>query len=356
MNGVNVGPKSIRGELKAACRRLIQFLSEDFGISRRAPSKMPSENQLCVALDSNKAVGIAALRITREVSPFLAADKAPQLVTLNLRDGHGVDYLFKDSGAFFTSENQQRKNRGVVNSGDSLDCADRAPLNKKLDNSHGLFHRSVHVAQRFFAFFRESLGALGAAVALQSVPVLPKLFAFNTAIVAGHFGLSFPRSKPIMDSASAFAAYPAIADLAPSLVQARGGASFLLPTESKRPSNLTADNLPTVCQPLQAGINEREWIVNPCECVAPAFKNITHFDRAHLLVRKVVQYGKAKVCPCGLRLYLLAQRVLKAYFRGLQLNNLSVQPVTELLLGLNLFLNLEQGLVNGLRHSTDIMV
>src|SRR5205807_2476503 len=72
----------------------------------------------------------------------------------------------------------------------------------------------VHASKRRGVVFGEGLTALDASEALKPVPVLTEFLAESLAVVTGHFGLPFLRSKPIMEFWSALRLAPR-ADLAP---------------------------------------------------------------------------------------------------------------------------------------------
>jgi hypothetical protein len=134
--------------------------------------------------------------------------------------------------------------------------------------------------------FGESFTTLTATVALKSVAVFPELFAFGTAIVTGH-GLPFPRSKPIMIFASAFAAYPAIADFAVPSVDA-DGTVFLFTAKRIGPTYIATTNLTLFCKPLKTGVDERQRILYSIERVSPALKRIPYLDSSHGLFPSTV--------------------------------------------------------------------
>ena len=133
--------------------------------------------------------------------------------------------VFQKPFALVANENEQGKNRGVVKAGHTFDRADRASLDKQFKSFGRFLHRGVHAVKRCGMIFSEGLGALAAAIALKAVAVLCKFLAFRLAIVAGHFGLPFCGSKPIMDFRSALRLAPR-ADFARSQFALRAGLSF----------------------------------------------------------------------------------------------------------------------------------
>ncbi|HTX16478.1 MAG TPA: hypothetical protein VMD77_14355 [Candidatus Baltobacteraceae bacterium] len=230
MDCVDIGPKAVRGDLESSRCGFVQFFDKSIRVSRRATAKVPRKNQFCVAFDGDEAVSIAALRVASEIVFFFAADEAPQFIALDFADRNGADSTFEKTFTFFAYQNEQRQNRGVVNSRDALDRADRTALDQQFDNSNCPVQWRVHRAERSSAFLCESLAALAAAEALKSVPVLPKLFAFGTAIVASHvsFSLVFLREKPDNhDLGSDCGLRPPLDSAVPS-VSADGTAFFFL--------------------------------------------------------------------------------------------------------------------------------
>ena len=105
----------------------------------------------------------------------------------------------------------------MVKVSDALDCADRAPLDEKFNRLHRSVERRLHASKRCGVVFGEGLPALDASQALKSVSVFAEFLAADVALVTGHFGLPFPRSKPIIFLESALRLAPR-ADLAPPLV------------------------------------------------------------------------------------------------------------------------------------------
>ena len=97
MNRVHVGLESIRGDLKLPCVASLIF-SVKATVSRGcAPSKVPSQNQLRVALDCDEAIGIPAHGIAGYVALFLASDEAPYFVTLNVLHGETLGCHFQQA-------------------------------------------------------------------------------------------------------------------------------------------------------------------------------------------------------------------------------------------------------------------
>jgi hypothetical protein len=219
---VKVGLEAIRCDLEISRCGPFQLLRKGHRVSRCAPSKVPGKYQLTVALNSDKAIGISAKRITCDVALLFAAGVAPNLIALNIGNGKVTDSAFQEPFALLAHENEQGNYCGVMEAGETLDCADRATLHKKLYRLGSFMQRRIHAAQRPSVIFGEGLAALIATESLKTVAVFSKLLAARIAVVTGHFELPFPRSKPIMFLSSALRLTPR-ADLAPFSVSVRAG-------------------------------------------------------------------------------------------------------------------------------------
>lgn len=213
MNGIEVGLEAIRSDLKLSLRGFVDLLGKGHGIPRRAPSKMPGENQFGVSLEGDKAIGVSPERVASRIVLLFASDKSPKFVALDIGNGKIANSPFQKTLALLTDQNEQGKNCRVMKARHALGCTDAASLDEKLKGFGCLLQRRVHTAKRRGVIFGEGLGALAAAKALKAVPLLSKFFTAGVAIVAGH-RLAFLREQADNEFGSAFAAYPASADLA----------------------------------------------------------------------------------------------------------------------------------------------
>jgi len=315
-----------------------------------AASQVPGENQFRVAFDGNKAIGVSALRVARKVSLLFAANKTPQFIALDFGNRDSVNFVFEDAFALFADKSEQAQDRGVMNARNALNGADGAPLDKQLNNSDSLVERRVHVPKWCGVLFGERLGTLPATEATKPVPMLPKFFAFRTAIVTGHLGLPFPRSKPIIGFWSAFAARSAIADLPCRQLVADGRAFYLFTTKSKGSPSFTANNSSLFGKSLYAGIHKSKRILNALKGVAPLLKRVTYLYCGHRLARLGVENRQNKLRPCDFILDLLSEGVLKPYLGGLQLSNFSFQLKLQVSLAGNLFPDFFKGLLERVGH------
>ncbi|HYL63262.1 MAG TPA: hypothetical protein VE077_11645 [Candidatus Methylomirabilis sp.] len=314
---------------------------------------MPRKNQFCVAFNGDEAVSVSSFWIARQVALFLTTNEAPQLIALDFRNADSANPILKKAFAFFANERQQRENRCVVNASDALHCVDGASLDKELNNFHSFVERSVHPSKWCVALFRESLAALTATETLQSVPMLPKFFAFGLAVVARH-GLRpscFLRGEALDSSFRFESGLRPLLNLAPAKARTFVGAlSYLFTTKPKWSSPLTADDSSLFGESLNAGIDKCQWIVNALEVVAPTYQLIADFDGSHRSPRIFVESRQNKISPCDFRLNLLAQGVLKAYFRGLHLGDFGIQLGAFPFFVFDLFLNLTEGVLECLCH------
>lgn len=196
-NRINVRREAICGDLKVSRCGRVQFLNEDCCIERRTASKVPSQHELAVALDSNERVGVALLRVALDVVLLLAADEAPNLVGLDIGHGQAIDAALKKALTLGADDREQVQNCGVVDAGDALDRANGASLAEKLDSLGRILDAGIHRAEWRRVIFGEGLAALLAAITLKSVAVPTEFLAARLAVVTGHIGLLFLRSKPI---------------------------------------------------------------------------------------------------------------------------------------------------------------
>ena len=191
MNRIEIGKETIRGDLELSAGRRVQFLDEFYRIACGSPAQVPSEDQLVIPFDGDEAIGVAKLRIARSVVFFLAADKAPQFVTLNIRHRTVVNLLLKKPLAAIPCECQQIEDCVAVSPGDSLNTPHRTAFNEQLENLRNLPSRQVCTVQ-LFRTLAVGLVVLTAAVSLAALAVFPKSFALRLATVAGHSGPCLP--------------------------------------------------------------------------------------------------------------------------------------------------------------------
>lgn len=113
-----------------------------------------------------------------------------------------------------THDHQDVENRIPMDSCNPLNAPNTATFDQEADDLLNFFVGLVGAVQ-FLGALTVALEALATAEALITSAVSSKLLAFDFAIVAGHLGLPFPRSKPIMRLSVGIVGYSAIADLSP---------------------------------------------------------------------------------------------------------------------------------------------
>ena len=116
-NGIWISGHAVSGQLKLTDRCLIQLLDKDFGVDPAASAKMPCKDDLTVALNGEERVSIAlSLVIHVAFVPFLAVDKAPQLIGLYVTNGHFADLLLQNALALLASDPEHSETLEIVTS------------------------------------------------------------------------------------------------------------------------------------------------------------------------------------------------------------------------------------------------
>ena len=187
VNRVHIGPKAVSCDLESALSGLIDFLSEGDGIAGIPASKVPCQHQLSVPLNGDEAIGIPAHRVAARIVLFLAPDKTPYFVTLNIGHGEIADPASQEPFALLANKNKQGKYRCVVKASKALDRADRASLNEKLNRLGSFFQRGIHAAKWRSMVFCKGLAALITAETLKTVAVFSKFLTAGIAVVTGHY-------------------------------------------------------------------------------------------------------------------------------------------------------------------------
>jgi hypothetical protein len=187
MDCVKVRSESIGGDLEVSRSSPFQFFREGHRVPCRAPSQVPSQNQPCVALNGDEAIGVPALRVITDVALLFAPDKAPHFITLNIGNGKIDDAVFQHPLALISHENEQGKYCGVMYARQTLDRANRATFGQKLYNLGRILHGRIHTAQRSRVILCEGFAALLTAKALKTVAVLSKFLTAGIAVVARHY-------------------------------------------------------------------------------------------------------------------------------------------------------------------------
>ena len=241
MDSVEVGLECVGGDLKLSRRGPFKFFGEGHCIAGATPSKVPSQNQFCVALHSDEAIGIPAHRVAVDVPALFAAHVSPYLIGLDIPHRQVMDSAFQEPFALVAHQDKQGKNCSVVNAREAFDRANAASLDQEPYCLGSLIQRGIHAAQRCGVVFSEGFAALLTAVTAKAVSVKSEFLAAGIAVMTGHFGLPFCGSKPIMRLRDSAYGLPRVLSLAPLSASTEGGAFFLPSFVQSRKS---ANNLP----------------------------------------------------------------------------------------------------------------
>ena len=87
---------AVSSKLEMAAGCFVKFLGESFCVSNSALAKMPSKDQFCVALDSDKRVSIAHFRIGYLLVEFvtiLTTNESPNLIGFNVSYRYALDAI-----------------------------------------------------------------------------------------------------------------------------------------------------------------------------------------------------------------------------------------------------------------------
>lgn len=173
-----VGVETVSRQLEVARGGTPQLFAEGVSMKIRTAAQLMSEDELAFAVEGSPAPGIAHTRVEDAVLPLgllLHADKAPDLVALNVGDFDLGDQPIQQLGAAVTDGAQQPADGVAVGAGDSLDSANAGALDQQIQHQDGPLHRDAMVPQGTSGTLREGRTALLAAVALVSVLVLAPL-------------------------------------------------------------------------------------------------------------------------------------------------------------------------------------
>jgi hypothetical protein len=199
VNRFKVRGKTVCGDLELSCRSFVDLLCERQGIAPCAPAQVPRQYQLGVTLNRHEAKGVSPLGIARDVALLLAADKSPNLVTLNVSRRDIVDCPFEKPLASFARQDQDIQDRVTVVPRDPLNTSHRATLNKQANDLADSLGGEIGSVQPFGSL-TVGFQALAAAKTLVALSVLPKFLASGLAIMAGHWNLLLSGVAPGEDA------------------------------------------------------------------------------------------------------------------------------------------------------------
>ena len=169
-NGVRVSAHAVCGQLELSRRGLIQLLNENLSINAGASAKVPSEDDLAMALDSEERPSIAlALVIRVALIPFLAIAKSPQLIGLYVFHGHFADLLLQNALALLASDFQDTQDGRDRYVAQSRRAANATTLAQTIENAIEFFVRQVDRFARLNRARRERPATLAASKARRSI-------------------------------------------------------------------------------------------------------------------------------------------------------------------------------------------
>jgi hypothetical protein len=185
-----IGLEPVRGDLETALCSRSQLFRECHGVSLRAPSKVPCQNELAVALNGNKCPRIpdrGFISTLLNLGLFLHSYIAPQFIALYILDPQPMNAVIHQSLASLASQGQETQNRLWMDAGDSGSGTDRAAFNQVLQDADGLSLGQEHVAKRLGLRLDEGYLAGCTAIPLVPLPVFPELVGGLVAGWAVHF-------------------------------------------------------------------------------------------------------------------------------------------------------------------------
>lgn len=255
-NGVLIGLEPIRCDLETASGCGGDLLSERYRVAFGATAQVPREYQLAIAFDCDERPSVSDssfLFTLPRLGLFLHPDVSPKLVALDIPYAETVDALREESVALLTCQRQEIQNRSRVHLGNPRSAVNRATLDQVLQDAHGLLLGQDHVAEWPLMRLGESLAALLAAIALQTIAVFAKFLRWLIAGWAVHFVSSLEQRKSIKDSKHCqekssfqndfFSTSLKIASLGPEVSYVEG----LAPEENQSEGNLTV-GIGVVCE------------------------------------------------------------------------------------------------------------
>ncbi len=188
-NCVGISGKAVSRDLKLAVYRLPQFLREYLCVGPGASAKVPGKHNLGMTFKTDEAIGISQLFAGLAQPPlglFLAANKSPKFVALDISDGNALDSIFKEPFASLACPFQDFDNGAEVNAGYPLSSPKRAAFREELENADYSILRQVAVVDGSLCRFLEGFGAGVAAITLMALAVFSVFLRFHLAVVANH--------------------------------------------------------------------------------------------------------------------------------------------------------------------------
>lgn len=188
-NSLPVKVEPIRGQLESvffgkAMTECGQELIRGFAV---ALTYSVSRDQFCFRVNGDKYPSVADLwRIISLYVALFFPDKCPDFVALNPPALQVLHRRFHESYAALPGDDQQSENCIAVQLRDAFSAADACALYQQLNRQQRLILRYGHCAKQTDVIFRVCFSALRTPIALETVAVLPKIPAFDAALLASH--------------------------------------------------------------------------------------------------------------------------------------------------------------------------
>lgn len=187
--------ETVRGHLEVLMSgRMAQAFNENIRGGLIATAQREVENELGIAFDGDKTVGVtdaAIVRFLGTLVAFLLLDESPNLIALDIlhRDIH--DQTAHNGSALFASQHQQIHDGVAIQIGDAFGAADGVAFDQQAKREYDPLLRNVASSQGGFVGFGVGLFAERAAKTAKAIAVFAKALAINLATSASHFGTVF---------------------------------------------------------------------------------------------------------------------------------------------------------------------
>lgn len=177
---VRVRSQAIAGNLKVAGRGIVELAQETHGVVIAAVPDMVGQHELGIAFYADPGPAIANLGILEIVDavPFLAADKAPDFIALNIGGLNVHDGVGHESLALLANPQDQIADRVFIDPADTLCRADAHALDQQVENRGGFPVGNSKIAVGGFGLVDESLTASTAAATGLALGILAVFLGF----------------------------------------------------------------------------------------------------------------------------------------------------------------------------------
>ena len=200
-DSVNVALESVGCHLMPPDHAGVVIADKRVGAFRVTLPDVVGDEQFGLSVDSRPGVGVSPLgRVGGFEMSFLGVDKAPNLIEFREARADVADAKIEKRPTLLAHGEKQRHDGVQVCVGEACDGAEADALDHQRDNLAGLFDADGVCAKGLRLALAESGFAVQAAVSLNPpLPVASKFLDLGALTFRTHFGLPFPRSKPIMD-------------------------------------------------------------------------------------------------------------------------------------------------------------